>query len=86
MLGRPGSSFHLEFTRRRGPASRKEAEDQLLVFYLPERETWQRSVDRLRRAGYQAVPSSNPYWDGHGLTFEDPDGNRVVLDNSRWSP
>jgi prolyl oligopeptidase len=36
-------------------------------------------------AGYRAVPASNPYWDRDGLTFEDPDGYRVVLENSGWS-
>lgn len=27
----------------------------------------------------------NPYWDRLGLTFEDPDGWRVVLQNDAWS-
>lgn len=26
----------------------------------------------------------NPYWDRLGLTFEDPDGDRVVLQNAAW--
>ena len=26
------------------------------------------------------------YWDEHGVTFEDPDGFRVVLVPERWDP
>ncbi|MGO9498573.1 MAG: hypothetical protein ACLQA5_17970 [Solirubrobacteraceae bacterium] len=29
---------------------------------------------------------ANPYWDEHGVTFEDPDGFRVVLVPDRWDP
>jgi catechol 2,3-dioxygenase-like lactoylglutathione lyase family enzyme len=37
MLGVPGSSYHLEFTRKRGHvAGRAPTEDNLLVFYLPD--------------------------------------------------
>jgi hypothetical protein len=36
-------------------------------------------------AGFQAVPSYNPYWDRQGRTFADIDGYRVVLQNSAWS-
>jgi hypothetical protein len=34
--------------------------------------------------GYQPVPAFNPYWDRQGLTFADPDGYRVVLQNAAW--
>jgi catechol 2,3-dioxygenase-like lactoylglutathione lyase family enzyme len=85
MVGLPGAPFHLEFTRRPGgPVGRAPSEDHLLVFYLPDREEWRASVDRMLAAGFRPVPSSNPYWDRDGLTFEDPDGYRVVLENSAW--
>jgi len=85
MVGLPGAPFHLEFTHRPGdPVGRAPTEDHLLVFYLPDREEWQGSVDRMQAAGYLPVSSSNPYWDRDGLTFEDPDGYRVVLENSTW--
>jgi hypothetical protein len=29
--------------------------------------------------GVDPIPPANPYWAEHGLTFEDPDGFRVVL-------
>src|SRR5215467_12373811 len=78
MLGIPGASYHLEFTRKRGHiAGRAPTEDNLLVFYLPEREQWQAAVDQMTAAGYLPVSSYNPYWDRHGKTYEDADGYRV---------
>ena len=41
-------------------------------------------LDRMFAAGYDSVPSFNPYWDVKGKTFEDIDGYRVVLQNSAW--
>ena len=87
MLGIPGAEYHLEFTRKRGHgAGRAPTQDNLLVFYLPDRDAWQRAVDRMIGAGYAPVPSFNPYWDVAGRTFEDPDGYRVVLQNAPWPP
>ena len=87
MLGRRGAAYHLEFTRKAGhPVGRAPSEDNLLVFYLPEEAEWDTAVARMRKAGHRPVKAFNPYWDMHGLTFEDPDGYRVVLQNERWQP
>jgi catechol 2,3-dioxygenase-like lactoylglutathione lyase family enzyme len=83
MLGVPGASYHFEFTRKHGHrAGRAPTEDNLLVFYLPDREKWQAAVDQMTSAGYLPVRSYNPYWDHYGRTYEDPDGYRVVLQNT----
>jgi catechol 2,3-dioxygenase-like lactoylglutathione lyase family enzyme len=85
MLGRAGAGYHLEFTRKAGHrAGKAPNEDNLLVFYLPDRAQWQRAIDRLLRHGYQPVPAFNPYWDRHGTSFADPDGYRGVLQNAAW--
>ena len=64
MLGREGAGYHLEFTRKRGHrAGKAPTEDNLLVFYLPDRAEWQRAIDRLAQHGYHPVPAFNPYWD-----------------------
>ena len=85
MLGLPGAPYHLEFTRtHRHPAGRAPTTDHLLVFYLPDLAQWQAAVERFRRAGQEPVPSLNPYWDRLGVTFEDPDGYRVVLQRDVW--
>ena len=86
MLGREGAPYHLEFTRAASHAvGRAPAQDNLLVFYMPERSTWQAAVDGMRAAGFEPVPAFNPYWDRKGATFEDPDGYRVVLQNTAWA-
>ena len=86
MLGQPGAPYHFEFTARRGHAAgRAPTEDNLLVFYLPEVAAWTEAVQRMRDAGFPPVASFNPYWDRNGVTFEDPDGYRVVLQNAAWS-
>jgi catechol 2,3-dioxygenase-like lactoylglutathione lyase family enzyme len=85
MLGHPQSPWHLEFTQHRGhTAGRAPTQDNLLVFYLPDRAEWKAAVQRMRNNGYSPVPSFNPYWDRQGITFEDPDGYRVVLQNMAW--
>lgn len=87
MLGVPGAPYHLEFTRKRDHAAgRAPNHDSLLVFYLPDEREWHEAVQRMIAAGYQPVPSFNPYWDRAGRTFEDPDGYRVVFQNDAWPP
>lgn len=86
MLGHPGAPYHLEFTVEHGhEAPRSPSEDNLLVFYVPDREQWEAWVRRMESAGFAAVPSRNPYWHVSGKTFEDPDGYRVVLQQAAWT-
>lgn len=85
MLGHPNAPWHLEFTRQRGHrAGGSPSPEHLLVFYLPERDVWRAAVERLRAAGHEPVAALNPYWDRQGLTFEDPDGYRIVLQHAGW--
>jgi hypothetical protein len=51
------------------------------VFYLGDEQSVQAVAARL---GAEPVAPANPYWAEHGLTFEDPDGFRVVLVPERW--
>jgi len=86
MVGAPGSHYHFEFTRARGHAAgRAPSKDTLLVFYLPDEGEWREAVGRMKRAGFEALPAFNPYWDARGVTFEDADGYRVVLQNEAWA-
>ena len=85
MLGHPDLPYHLEFTCSiEHPAGRAPTKDNLLVFYLPNKEEWETATARMEKAGYPPVPSLNPYWDRAGRTYEDPDGYRVVLQNASW--
>jgi len=85
MLGSKRATYHLEFTRKAGhKADRAPTEDNLLVFYMPDEAAWQAAVGWLERAGHKPVKAFNPYWDKKGKTFEDPDGYRIVLQNTNW--
>lgn len=85
MLGIPGAPYHLEFTQKRGhSAGRAPTQENLLVFYMEHRQEWLDATQRMSDAGYQPVPSFNPYWDRCGKAYEDPDGYRVVLQNQSW--
>lgn len=85
MLGFPGEAYHFEFTRAHGhDAGRAPTQDNLVVFYLPDRASWDAAIARMKQLGYPPVRSFNPYWDKEGVTFEDCAGYRVVLQNSTW--
>jgi len=85
MLGQRDSGYHLEFTHHRGhTVGRAPTKDNLLVFYLPDRQQWLAQCERMSQAGFVEVASYNPYWSVHGKTFEDVDGYRVVLQNAEW--
>ena len=86
MVGHPLAPYHLEFTSQAGHvAARSSSPEHLLVFYYPEQAAWEAAVIQMRAHGYQPVPAYNPYWDQQGLTFEDPDGYRVVLQQAAWN-
>jgi catechol 2,3-dioxygenase-like lactoylglutathione lyase family enzyme len=83
VLAVPGTNAHLELTaggRHGAPAPHPES---LLVRYLGDEATVQAVAARL---GVDPVPPANPYWAEHGLTFQDPDGFRVVLVPEHWEP
>ena len=66
-------------------AGRAPTWDNLLVFYFPDAEDWQSAVRKMREAGFEPVSAFNPYWDREGVTFEDPDGYRIVLQKAAWT-
>ena len=85
MLGQPGTGYHFEFTHCRDhPVTPATTIEDLVVFYIPDRDAWQRACASMGRAGFTQVAAYNPYWRICGRTFEDPDGYRVVLQNASW--
>ncbi|HXN21090.1 MAG TPA: VOC family protein [Candidatus Binatus sp.] len=83
LLGLPGADYHLEFTQHAsGSACPAPSRDNLLVFYIRDKESIERIASRLSALGYPSVVPENPYWKEKGVTIEDPDGWRVVLMNS----
>jgi len=86
MLGHEKHAYHLEFTHQQGTSHGKApSEDNLLVFYVPDENQWQDACNLMEMAEFKEVPSSNPYWDAEGRTFEDIDGYRVVIQNGAWA-
>ncbi|MGZ0019318.1 VOC family protein [Nitrosomonas sp. wSCUT-2] len=85
MLGFPGVGYHLEFTYcRTHPVAPTPTPEDLLVFYLPNRDEWESRCQAMLDAGFKPVSSLNPYWERDGRTFEDPDGYRVVIQCAEW--
>ncbi len=83
MLGLPDLPYHLEFTSHvHGSPCPAPSQDNLLVLYIPDKGARDAMVDRLAAMGYPAVAPENPYWLQHGVTVADPDGWRVVLQNT----
>ncbi len=87
ILGVPNGLYHLEFTNNKFEnlkeiATTTPSPDDLLVFYLPDPDEWESAIKQMKKCGYEEVSSFNPYWDKYGKTFEDPDGYRIVLQNS----
>jgi len=50
-----------------------------LLYYVRDRRPIEEIAGRLGTMGHRAVAPENDYWRDNGLTFEDPDGWRVVL-------
>jgi catechol 2,3-dioxygenase-like lactoylglutathione lyase family enzyme len=84
MLGWPDAAWHLELVGDRTAAmAAAPTEEDLLVIYLggPIDDD---VVARLEEAGGRRVAARNPYWERWGVTFEDPDGYRLVLSTRGW--
>lgn len=81
VFGLPGYEYHMEFCSHADgfPSCSPPTEDNLLVFYLSDSAAVESIAERLKSMGYHSVPAKNVHWDRNGITFEDPDGWRVVL-------
>ena len=85
ILGRHGWPYHFELTRHRTqPVTPATTDEDLLVFYYPDDDSWSAVVQRMRDAGAPEVAPTNPYWRSRAVTFTDPDGNRLVIQRERW--
>jgi hypothetical protein len=85
MLGSPQHDYHFEFTKDHNlEAPRSNSNDNLIIFYLPQTQVFEQTKNQMIEAGFKIVLSHNPYWDEHGITFEDFEGYRVVLCRQDW--
>lgn len=80
MIGVPGLGWHLEFTQHRdGSPCPAPSRDNLIGLYIPDEADFARARARFETGGHAPVEPENPYWRDKALTYEDPDGWRVVL-------
>jgi len=85
MVGPTGGPYHIEFTTRHGhPSDAQPSEEDLLVFYVEDRREWEAACARMLGAGFETVEPVNGYWARQGQMFIDPDGYRVVIQNTSW--
>ncbi len=77
----PGTGAHLELTAGGGHGAPAPHPETLLVLYLGDEAA---VAEVAARIATDPVAPANPYWAEHGLTFEDPDGFRVVLVPESW--
>ncbi|MFD2042958.1 VOC family protein [Ornithinibacillus salinisoli] len=83
IFGLPDHSYQLEITKHvTGSPCPAPTKDNLLVFYIPNKQEVDTVANRLLDMGYQEVEAENPYWQEKGITIEDPDGWRIVLMNT----
>src|SRR6266511_1461682 len=80
-LAVPGAGAHLELTAGGEGGAPAPHPESLLVLYLGSDDAVQAVSTRL---AVDPIPPANPYWAVHGVTFQDPDGFRVVLSPERW--
>jgi catechol 2,3-dioxygenase-like lactoylglutathione lyase family enzyme len=78
-IGIPGQGWHLEFTISDVSPVHQPDDDDLLVFYASSLEEFAAMKTRFVKNQVKQVKPLNPYWAKNGITFEDPDGYRVVI-------
>jgi catechol 2,3-dioxygenase-like lactoylglutathione lyase family enzyme len=84
IVGEPGARWHLELVHEHGVAVARPSVEDLLVLYLPEPGDFAARKARVLSHDYRPVAAHNPYWERDGVTFEGPDGYRVVLTRRAW--
>lgn len=86
IIGLPDVNYHLEFTRHiDGSPCPAPSKDNLLVFYITNKDEIIKVSERLASMGYEEVEPENNYWKEQGITIEDPDGWRIVLMNRSYA-
>ncbi len=78
-LGIPGESWHLEFTVSADAPAHIPDDDDLLVFYAESLDEFNKIKERFIANKVKYAKPKNPYWERNGITFEDPDGFRIVI-------
>lgn len=78
-LGMPGQNWELEFTwNGRKPEIHGDPEDAL-VFYISSHWELGNILTKIQQERIPFITPLNPYWQKHGYSIHDPDGNAILF-------
>lgn len=80
-LGKPGYSWHIEFTESEKSADHTFDDDDILVFYPPTVDEYKSILGNIQQYHISVLEPRNPYWKTHGVMIQDPDGHKIVVSN-----
>ena len=78
-LGLKDLNWHLEFTVSDQAPNHHPDKDDLLVFYIESEKQFNHLKEQFKRNQIRPVDPVNPYWEANGITYEDPNGFRIVI-------
>jgi catechol 2,3-dioxygenase-like lactoylglutathione lyase family enzyme len=78
-IGKSGLDWHFEFTQSEEKANHTFDEDDVIVLYSKTILEYNLLLYRLIANSISIISSKNPYWNGNGKMFLDPDGFRIVI-------
>ncbi|WP_027421294.1 VOC family protein [Crocinitomix catalasitica] len=78
-IGPVNADWELEFTVSWEQPLHRPDEDDVLVFYPKNSETFELIVKKLKHANIKPSKPKNPYWQLNGIMVLDPDGYGVVI-------
>nr|WP_294938862.1 VOC family protein [uncultured Flavobacterium sp.] len=80
-IGKPGSDWHLEFTKSGKKANHFSDEDDILVLYPETISEYNQLITNLLHNNISTITPNNPYWNVNGKMILDPDGFRIIISN-----
>ena len=78
-IGKSNENWHLEFTKSNEIIQFNFGEEDILVFYPDTRLEYEHILENIKIFSITIIEAKNPYWNGNGKMFLDPDGYRIVI-------
>ena len=78
-IGKSNENWHLEFTKSNEIIQFNFGEEDILVFYPDTRLEYEHILEKIKIFSITIIEAKNPYWNGNGKMFLDPDGYRIVI-------
>ncbi|HLP65184.1 VOC family protein [Flavobacterium sp.] len=78
-IGKADENWHLEFTKSTEIIEFNFGEEDILVFYPNSKLEYEVLLENLKIHSVELIKAKNPYWNGNGILFLDPDGYRIAI-------